>query len=52
MGITRLTPRTEGMSTSELIRRVQKYVEAGNLTNKQEEEWKAQQAKEAAKAKK
>lgn len=39
MGITRVLPRTEGMSTSELIKRVQRYVAAGTVGNKQQEEW-------------
>ena len=39
MGITRVMGRTAGMSTSELIKRVQKYVESGTLRNKQQDEW-------------
>jgi len=38
LGITRVTGRTEGMSTSELIKRVKRYEEEGNV-NKQEANW-------------
>jgi hypothetical protein len=37
MGITRVLPRTSGMSTSDLIKRVQAY--AGAIENKQQQEW-------------
>lgn len=40
MGITRVTPRTEGVSTSALIKRVGEYLNSGNTENKQETEWK------------
>jgi len=40
MGITRVTPRTEGVSTSALIKRVGEYLKSGNAENKQELEWK------------
>eukprot|EP01126_Amoeba_proteus_P028445 TRINITY_DN2804_c0_g2_i13.p1 TRINITY_DN2804_c0_g2~~TRINITY_DN2804_c0_g2_i13.p1 ORF type:complete len:198 (+),score=32.69 TRINITY_DN2804_c0_g2_i13:1127-1720(+) len=35
MGITRVVPRTEGLSTSDLIRRVQRFIEETGGKNKQ-----------------
>jgi hypothetical protein len=40
MGITRVTPRTEGVSTSQLIKRVSAYLNSGETENKQEAQWK------------
>jgi len=54
MGITRVTPRTEGVSTSALIKRVGEYLKSGNAENKQEQEWKKteEEKKEKESAKK
>jgi choline-phosphate cytidylyltransferase len=45
MGITRVTPRTEGVSTSALIKRVGEYLTSGNAENKQEQQWKNEEEK-------
>jgi hypothetical protein len=51
MNICRVTPRTEGVSTSGLIKRVSEYLRSGGeLENKQEKAWKEEdKAKNAQK---
>jgi len=49
MGITRVTPRTEGVSTSNLIKRVAAYLSSGDAENKQEVEWKKKEVDEQEK---